>query len=138
MSFEKYIKNQLLNETANLKTSETGLEYVIYISSNEGVNHGPRVKVSNIKGKFAKDDNFTIKLNDSLEIVGESKINLEFWNNKIDQEELQKRVKSINTIINSDIKLNESFNYSITPDEFWYYDTLSKSSSNLDYNICRT
>lgn len=48
-------------EMANLPPDNTGLNYVIWIGEVGG-QHGPRIKVSNKQGKFAKDDNFIISI----------------------------------------------------------------------------
>lgn len=48
-------------EMANLPPADTGLNYVIWIGEVGG-QHGPRIKVSNIKGKFAINDNFVISI----------------------------------------------------------------------------
>jgi len=50
-----------LTEMANLAPDETGLKYVIWIGEVGG-QHGPRIKVSNIKGKFAANDNFVMSI----------------------------------------------------------------------------
>jgi hypothetical protein len=50
-----------LFEMANLNPDDTGLKYVIWIGEIGG-QHGPRIKVSNVKGKFAKTDNFVISI----------------------------------------------------------------------------
>lgn len=48
-------------EMANLSSKDTGLSYVIWFGEVGG-QHGPRIKVSNIKGKFATNDNFVISV----------------------------------------------------------------------------
>lgn len=50
-----------LNEMANLRSDETGLAYTIWIGRIGG-NNGPRVKVSNIKGKWRENDNFVLSI----------------------------------------------------------------------------
>lgn len=50
-----------LYEMANLNPEDTGLNYVIWIGEIGG-QHGPRIKVSNVKGKFAVNDNFVISI----------------------------------------------------------------------------
>jgi hypothetical protein len=58
---QKVLVEAELFEMANLNPADTGLNYVIWIGEIGG-QHGPRIKVSNIKGKFAKDDNFVISI----------------------------------------------------------------------------
>ena len=41
-------------EMANLTPDETGIPYVIWVGEVDG-QHGPRIKVSNIKGKMSDD-----------------------------------------------------------------------------------
>ena len=61
------LKELLLNddppllEMANLYSHETGLEYGIWIGKIGG-QHGPRLKVSNAKGRWRANDNFTISI----------------------------------------------------------------------------
>jgi hypothetical protein len=50
-----------LDEMANLNPEDTGLAYVIWIGEIGG-QHGPHIKVSNIKGKFAKGDCFVLSI----------------------------------------------------------------------------
>jgi hypothetical protein len=47
-------------EMANLTPDETGIPYVIWVGEVDG-QHGPRIKVSNIKGKMS-DDCFVISV----------------------------------------------------------------------------
>jgi len=49
-----------LLEMTNLRTRQTGLDTVIHVSSKGGAKHGARVKVSNVSGTFAHDNNFTV------------------------------------------------------------------------------
>lgn len=49
-------------EMANLHPDDTGLHRVIWIGEVGG-QHGPRIKVSNLKGKYSKSDNFVISVN---------------------------------------------------------------------------
>lgn len=50
-----------MNEMANLFPTTTGLERVIWFGEVGG-QHGPRIKVSNVKGKFSLTDNFIISV----------------------------------------------------------------------------
>lgn len=50
---------------SNLKSDFTGLPNSIYIWFDIGgdhIAHGPRIKVSNIRGKFRKDDTFSVSI----------------------------------------------------------------------------
>ena len=62
-----------LYEMANLSYQTTGVETVIFISAKGGAKHGCRVKVSNIPGKMAHEDTFTMTI-PGLEIIGNSKL----------------------------------------------------------------
>ena len=66
MSFKEFLVEQQIllapmNEMANLYPAKTGLAYVIWFGEVGG-QHGPRIKVSNVKGKFAINDNFVISV----------------------------------------------------------------------------
>lgn len=56
---ESWLLSQPINEMANLNPASTGLPVVIWVGAVGG-QHGPRVKVSNRKGKFASDDCFVV------------------------------------------------------------------------------
>lgn len=56
---EVWLLSQPINEMANLNPASTGLPVVIWVGAVDG-QHGPRVKVSNLRGKFATDDCFVI------------------------------------------------------------------------------
>lgn len=58
---EQEILNSPMNEMANLFPTTTGLERVIWFGEVGG-QHGPRIKVSNVKGKFSLTDNFIISV----------------------------------------------------------------------------
>ncbi len=58
---EKLILEAAMNEMANLFPSRTGLERIIWFGEVGG-QHGPRIKVSNLKGKFAQHDCFVISV----------------------------------------------------------------------------
>ena len=51
-----------LFEMTNLSPKHTGLDHHIWISSKGNAKHGPRVKVSNVPGKFASDDSFSMSV----------------------------------------------------------------------------
>lgn len=48
-----------MNELANFYPTKTGLPYVVWFGEIGG-QYGPRLKVSNIPGKFAHDNNFVV------------------------------------------------------------------------------
>lgn len=48
-----------MNEMANLYPTKTGLPCVVWFGEVGG-QHGPRLKVSNVPGKFAVDNNFVM------------------------------------------------------------------------------
>jgi hypothetical protein len=50
-----------------LGAESTGLPGGIFVrvSPGEGIQHGPRVKVSNIRGKLSNTDNFSISISNS-------------------------------------------------------------------------
>jgi hypothetical protein len=55
-------------EMANLYPQRTGVDYVMWFGEVGG-QHGPRIKVSNLKGRFAIDDNFTLSVSQTPEIM---------------------------------------------------------------------
>lgn len=59
------LEDQLLKapmlEMANLSPGDTGLSVVVWMGEIGG-QHGPRIKVSNIKGKFSINDNFVVSV----------------------------------------------------------------------------
>ena len=65
---EEAILSAPMCEMANLFPNETGLERVIWFGEVEG-QHGPRIKVSNIKGKFALNDNFVISVDKNPRVL---------------------------------------------------------------------
>lgn len=58
---QKALVEAYIEEMANLYSGDTGLKYVIWIGKIGG-QHGPRIKVSNIKGTFAENDNFVMSV----------------------------------------------------------------------------
>lgn len=60
-NFEDWLLAQPINEMAGLPTSNTGLPFFLWIGKIGG-QHGPRIKVSNNKGKFTEDDCFVISV----------------------------------------------------------------------------
>ena len=57
-----------MNEMANFYPQETGLGVVIWFGEVGG-QHGPRIKVSNIAGKFAINDNFVISVSRNPQVL---------------------------------------------------------------------
>lgn len=62
LEVERSILETFTMQMANLAPSDTGLPVVIWFGEVGG-SHGPRIKVSNIKGKFAADDCFVMSVN---------------------------------------------------------------------------
>lgn len=58
----------LMLEMANLYPSDTGVDYVMWFGEVGG-QHGPRIKVSNQRGRFATNDNFTLTVAASPEVA---------------------------------------------------------------------
>jgi hypothetical protein len=58
---QKTLVESTFFEMANWYPNDTGLNYVIWFGEVGG-QHGPRIKVSNIKGTFAKHDNFVMSI----------------------------------------------------------------------------
>ena len=57
---------------SNLRSERTGLPNIyIWVSTKAGVQHGPRIKVSKIKGKFAATDaeTFSVSISIKPEVV---------------------------------------------------------------------
>jgi len=92
-----------LSEMSNMEPERTGLSVFIYVSPKKH-STGPRIKVSNIKGKaWSEKDNFSVLISEKPRIVkGECKLSkkelekifkfviinrevlLDYWNFKID------------------------------------------------------
>lgn len=51
-----------LYEMTNLSPKHTGLDHHIWISSKGHAKHGPRVKVSNVPGKFDSENSFSMSV----------------------------------------------------------------------------
>ena|ERR1700737_4649248 len=56
---------------SGLRADKTGLPNSIYIwfSTDMGMSHGPRIKVSNTRGKYNKTDNFSMSISDNPIVV---------------------------------------------------------------------
>lgn len=65
---EEEILSAPMNEMANLFPKSTGLDTIIWFGEVGG-QHGPRIKVSNIKGKFALEDNFVISVSKDPKVL---------------------------------------------------------------------
>lgn len=65
---EHAILNAVMTEMANLFPATTGLGYAIWFGEVGG-QHGPRIKVSNIRGRFAQNDNFVISVDKNPRIL---------------------------------------------------------------------
>lgn len=76
--FGKYLKEETLLEFANLDYRDTGIENIILHAYSQGdgkrLSHGPRIKVSNIYGKFAISDNFVLELKTGKIVEGVCKL----------------------------------------------------------------
>jgi len=65
---EEAILSAPMCEMANLFPDDTGLERIIWFGEVGG-QHGPRIKVSNVKGKFALNDNFVISVDKNPRVL---------------------------------------------------------------------
>lgn len=73
-AIEYFYDNQLLTEMANMQPGDTGCNYTLNIVSKGGAKHGPRVKVSNVPGRWAHNDNFSLTLEPNPRVIGNCKI----------------------------------------------------------------
>ena len=62
-------------EMANIAPSRTGLQTVIWFGEVGG-QYGPRIKVSNVKGKFAAHDNFVVAVDKEPRILTNKSVRL--------------------------------------------------------------
>jgi hypothetical protein len=76
--FETAILEAPMLEMANLAPSDTGLPVVIWFGEVGG-QHGPRIKVSNIKGKFSKTDNFVVQVSKDAIILTPRSVKLKSY-----------------------------------------------------------
>ena len=74
-NLEEQILNAPMFEMANLSPTNTGLAVVIWIGEVGG-QHGPRIKVSNVPGKFAKNDNFVVSVSSAPEVLTPKSVKL--------------------------------------------------------------
>ena len=73
-AIEYFYDDQFLVEMANLQPSDTGIMHTINVCSKGGAKHGPRVKVSNVPGRYAHDDNFSLTIEPNPRVIGNCKI----------------------------------------------------------------
>lgn len=76
-----------LVEMANLRSDETGLVHVIWIGRIGG-QHGPRIKVSNVKGKWRENDNFVLSVDEKEPQLKSNKDDVKI--DKFDLEQIKK------------------------------------------------
>lgn len=72
---EEQLLNAAMLEMANLAAADTGLPVVIWIGEIGG-QHGPRIKASNLKGKFAPHDNFVLSVDKEPQVLTPSSMKL--------------------------------------------------------------
>ena len=65
----------MLYEMANFYPKKTGLSTVIFFGEVGG-QHGPRIKVSNVRKTFSKFDNFTITVDKQPQVIHPEKAKL--------------------------------------------------------------
>jgi hypothetical protein len=65
---EEDILKAPMNEMANLYPTKTGLSCVVWFGEVGG-QHGPRLKVSNVPGKFATDNNFVVSVSKDPKVL---------------------------------------------------------------------
>ena len=65
---EHIILESFLDEMANLNPDDTGLPYVVWLGEVGG-QHGPRIKVSNTKGKMNKNSCFVMTVSRNPEVI---------------------------------------------------------------------
>lgn len=49
-------------EMTNLSPKHTGLDYHVFMPGKGGAKLGPRIKVSNVPGKFSSNDTFSLSI----------------------------------------------------------------------------
>ena len=99
---DKLLSDQMqLEEMTRVAPRDSGLDQHIWISSKGNAKHEARIKVSNIKGKFASDDNFSISVeNEPSHKAGTTKIKPEDYQKIKDWIRLNK--DHLNKVWNSD------------------------------------
>lgn len=68
----------VMYEMANFYPSRTGIGYAIFFGEVGG-QHGPRIKVSNVPGKFAREDNFTVSVSKNPEVQTPASVKVKQW-----------------------------------------------------------
>jgi len=61
LASERVLIESMLDEMANLTPDDTGLPYVIWMGEVGG-QHGPRIKVSNVRGKMQQSNCFVMSV----------------------------------------------------------------------------
>jgi hypothetical protein len=80
--FIQYLQEPLY-EYANLDFVDTGLKDIVihvYSQGDTKVQHGPRIKVSNVYGKFSREDNFVIDITNKNVVEGKCKLSTKEYN----------------------------------------------------------
>jgi len=103
-----------LFEMANVREKQSGIPFVIFISSKDAAmsKHGPRVKVSNLKDRWDPTSNFVVTIPE-LRVIGDAKLTtdqledlkdwiklnrdliIKYWNKVIDDQEFLNSIKRI-------------------------------------------
>jgi hypothetical protein len=77
-----------LDEMARVSPSDSGIENIVmFVSSKDyvGGSHGPRLKVSNVYGRFDKHDNFSMNIMPPYNVfAGEVKIKKPLFDDVVD------------------------------------------------------
>ena len=112
MKFKELYESELITESPNFDTSDTGLPYQIYVSQKPQVEHNlPRLKI-NINGtlfpiSFGKDikwltpTSMTPKIKSKelkliKQFIGKNnKMLLQFWYKEIDEQHLRQNIKKV-------------------------------------------
>lgn len=76
-----FLEDSLLTEMANLQPKSTGIMHTVNVVSKGGAKHGARVKVSNVAGRWAHDDNFTVTVEHEPRVIGNCKLKKEHLDN---------------------------------------------------------
>lgn len=72
------LNDDVLYEFANLDDRHTGIKNIVIHVYSQGdgkkVQHGPRIKISNVYGKFVKNDTFVLDVKNGNIVEGKSKL----------------------------------------------------------------
>ena len=85
-----FYDDKMLVEMANIQPDESGLHHIINIVSKGGAKHGARIKVSNVSGRYAHDDNFAMTIEQEPRIIGNCKLKHDHLDNIKDWIKLNK------------------------------------------------